>query len=393
MMGVLVSLGSLALLLGGSLLVLFQLVRRRSSPPAAGAPLSPELRVVRRAGVGPRQGVVLLLVGSRHLLVSCGEGGVRLLAEVDGDEGIAHDGSPPVDQDLHEAVRRLRTADGGRTARRDGVGVRRWLSRTLASAGLFILLTFVAAAVGPGELWAQVDGAALSASPEASLPELDIRLGGSGEEGGLRVSGPVGAVLVIGFLTLIPTLLLLTTSFTRILIVLHLLKQALGAQAAPPAHIVTALALLLSAFVMAPTLSEVNEHALAPWMAGAMDEVEMLRTASGPVRDFMMTVIRDEDLALFLDLWRDAPSEAVEETPFLVVASAFVTSELRTAFQMGFALFLPFIVIDLVVASVLMSMGMFMLPPLMVSLPFKLLLFVLVDGWSLVVGSIVQSFH
>ena len=222
---------------------------------------------------------------------------------------------------------------------------------------------------------------------------MEFRLGGDGDDGGLQVTGPVGAVLLIGFLTLIPTLLLLMTSFTRILIVLHLLKQALGAQAAPPAHVITALALLLTGFVMAPTLQQVNEEALTPWMDGEMDEIEMLSTASVPFREFMLTATRDEDLVFFMDLRGEEIPENLDEISLVALTSAFVTSELRTAFQMGFAIFLPFLVIDLVVASVLMSMGMFMLPPLMVSLPFKLLLFVLVDGWGLVVGNLVQSFQ
>lgn len=215
---------------------------------------------------------------------------------------------------------------------------------------------------------------------------------GSSEEDGLTVSGPVGTVLFLGAMTLIPTLLLLTTSFTRILIVLHLLKQALGTQTAPPAHLLAAMALLLTGFVMAPTFEVVHATAIEPWMNGEMDEMQMFQAASIPMRDFMLSVTREQDLEAFLAM-RDAPMpETIDEVPFIVVTSAFVTSELTSAFQMGFAIFLPFVVIDIVVASVLMSMGMFMLPPAMISLPFKLLLFVLIDGWSLIMSSLVQSF-
>ena len=152
------------------------------------------------------------------------------------------------------------------------------------------------------------------------------------------------------------------------------------------------MALMLTGFVMAPTFAQVNEAAIVPWMDGEIDEVQMLRTASVPMRDFMLSTTREQDVAAFLDMSRGPAPETVDDVPFVVVTSAFVTSELTHAFQIGFALFLPFVVIDVVVASVLMSMGMFMLPPVMVSLPFKLLLFVLVDGWSLVLGALVQSF-
>jgi len=183
------------------------------------------------------------------------------------------------------------------------------------------------------------------------------------------------------------------TSFTRILIVLHLVRQALGTQTTPPAHLVSALALLLTGFVMAPTLAEVNRTALAPWLDGAITEGEMLKAAVVPFREFMLEHTREEDLATFLELSDAPPPASPDEIPLMTLASAFVTSELRAAFQMGFVLFLPFVVIDIVVASVLMSLGMFMLPPVMISLPCKLLLFVLVDGWTLVVQSLAASFR
>jgi len=221
------------------------------------------------------------------------------------------------------------------------------------------------------------------------LPSMDLQVG---DEEGFSISGPVGTVLFIGFLTLLPTVLLLMTGFTRILVVLHLLKQAMGTQTAPPAHLLAAMALLLTGFVMAPTLTEVNRVALTPWIAGEMDEVEMMKSASVPFRHFMLESTGENELVAFMDMRGGDRPETVDEIPLTVLTSAFVTSELRHAFQIGFALFLPFVVIDIVVASVLMSMGMFMLPPVMVSLPFKLLLFVLVDGWSLIVGGLVQSF-
>jgi flagellar biosynthetic protein FliP len=222
-------------------------------------------------------------------------------------------------------------------------------------------------------------------------PSIDVRVGEDG--GGLRLSGTVGVVVMMGLLTLLPTLVLMMTSFTRIFVVLHFLRQAIGTQSAPPGHLMAALALLITGFVMGPTLSEVNQIALEPWMAGQMEQGQMLTTAAGPFREFMLAQTREQDIGVFLDM-RDGPEvQTVDEVPLVVLMSAFVTSELRTAFQIGFALFLPFIVIDVVVASVLMSMGMFMLPPPMIALPFKILLFVLVDGWTLIVQGLVSSFN
>ncbi|MBV9880668.1 MAG: flagellar type III secretion system pore protein FliP, partial [Gemmatirosa sp.] len=186
---------------------------------------------------------------------------------------------------------------------------------------------------------------------------------------------------------------LMMTGFTRILIVLHFLKQALGTQNAPPNHLVAAMALLLTGFVMAPTLSTVNQTAIQPWLAGHMEQTQMMQVGVKPFREFMLRQTRPQDLRTFVEMSHaEQAPKTVDDVPLVVVMSAFVTSELRTAFQLGFALYLPFIVIDIVVSSVLLSMGMMMLPPAMISLPCKLLLFVLVDGWSLVVQSLVQSF-
>ena len=231
-------------------------------------------------------------------------------------------------------------------------------------------------------------------------PTMDVRVGGgTGAGQGLRLSGTVGVVVMLGLLTLLPSLVLMMTAFTRILVVLQFLKQALGTQAAPPNQLVAGLALLLTGFVMAPTVGEVNRTALQPWLGGQIQQVEMLERGAKPLRAFMLRQTRERDLGTFLELARAREDTAAaaprtpDDVPLVVLTSAFVTSELRTAFQLGFALFLPFIVIDVVVSAVLTSMGMMMLPPAMVSLPFKLLLFVLVDGWTLVVQSLVQSFR
>jgi flagellar biosynthetic protein FliP len=223
------------------------------------------------------------------------------------------------------------------------------------------------------------------------MPQMDVQLG-KAEDGGLRLNGTVGIVVMMGLLTLLPTLMLMMTGFTRILIVLHFLKQAMGTQGAPPAHLLAGLALLLTGFVMAPTLTQVNREAITPWLDGTITQVEMLKTGVKPMREFMVRQTRESDIKTFVELSRMDRPDTIDDVPLHVLMSAFVASELRTSFQIGFAIYLPFIIIDTVVASVLMSMGMFMLPPAMISLPFKLLLFVLVDGWSLTIQSLVQSF-
>jgi flagellar biosynthetic protein FliP len=224
------------------------------------------------------------------------------------------------------------------------------------------------------------------------VPQLDLRVG-NGPEDGLRLNGTVGVVVMMGLLSLVPTLVLMMTGFTRILIVLHFLKQAMGTQSAPPAHLVGGLALLLTGFVMAPTLTEANRTAVTPWLEGRIEQTEMLKTGAVPFREFMLRQTNEGDLRTFVELSQIAAPATPDDVPLHVLMSAFVASELRTAFQIGFAIYLPFIVIDAVVASVLMAMGMFMLPPAMISLPFKLLLFVLVDGWSLTIQSLIQSFR
>jgi flagellar biosynthetic protein FliP len=390
------------------------------------------LEVVARTGLAPRQGVAVVRVDDRRVLVGYGEGGVRLLAELRGGEVLeARNGREDTAPDAW-----LKSASGTRR----GPGLLLALAFGLAAAGgalvpstaaahdMVGLVSLVAPGVAAPEP-AGAPGSALVAVPggpalepaqtpvpspaqtpaagpqlpapvsgdaagllQAHLPQLGFQVGTEDGEG-MKLSGPVGVVVFLGFLTLLPTLLLLMTSFTRILVVLHFLKQAIGTQTAPPAHLLAALALLLTGFVMAPTLSEANRVAIDPWVRGDIDEATMLRTAAGPFRDFMLRSVREQDLAAFVEMSSmEAAPASPADVPLVVLASAFVISELRAAFQMGFALFLPFVVIDLVVASVLMSMGMFMLPPVMVSLPFKLLLFVMVDGWALVVGSLVRSF-
>jgi flagellar biosynthesis protein FliP len=343
------------------------------------------LEVLQRVALGPKQGVAIVRIGDRALAVSMGEGGVRALMELDDETRRALEAS------VEPQVKALRPMPDFRAALRSAV----------RGAAVIAMVTLAATAAVTPALAQQVEPVAPVAGPDVEqidqaitriAPTIDLQVGDSAE-GGLRLSGTVGVVVMMGLLTLLPTLLLMMTSFTRILVVLHFLRQAMGTQSAPPAHLVAAMALLLSGFVMGPTLRQVNETALQPWMNGEMEQAEMLKVGAGPFRAFMTSQVRDRDLGMFMDLAEVPQVSSVEEVPLVVLVSAFVTSELRTAFQIGFALFLPFIIIDLVVAAVLMSMGMFMLPPAMIALPVKLLLFVLVDGWSLIVQGLISSFQ
>ena len=202
----------------------------------------------------------------------------------------------------------------------------------------------------------------------------------------------VQLVALITILSLAPAILVMVTSFTRIVVVLSLLRTAIGLQTAPPNAVVVSLALFLTAFVMGPAFQTAYDTAVKPVIAGEMQPQQAFEKGAEPFRAFMLKNVREKDLALFIDLSREPKPESAEATPLRILVPAFMISELRRAFEIGFLLFVPFLVIDLVIASILMSMGMMMLPPVIVSLPFKLIFFVLVDGWSLVAGSLVQSF-
>jgi flagellar biosynthetic protein FliP len=193
-------------------------------------------------------------------------------------------------------------------------------------------------------------------------------------------------------LTLLPAMLLLMTSFTRITIVLGILRTAMGTAQTPSNQVLIGLALFLTMFVMRPVFLDIHENALQPYLDEQISAETAIANAAGPFRQFMMQQVRADDLQLFLDMSQSEEPQDIEDVSYWVLLPAFVTSELKTAFQIGFLLFIPFLIIDLVVASVLMSMGMMMLSPLIISLPFKLMLFVLVDGWNLVLGSLASSF-
>ncbi len=224
-----------------------------------------------------------------------------------------------------------------------------------------------------------------------NLPGLRIEFGSSESPDDLAVT--IQIILLITFLTLAPAILVLVTSFTRIVIVLSLLRHALSTQQIPPNQIIIGLSLFLTFFIMAPVFNEINDQAVQPYLNEEINQREAFDRAIIPLRTFMLRQTREQDLALFIGIAKFPQPANISEVPTHVVIPAFVISELRKAFEMGFMLFIPFLIIDMVVASVLMSMGMLMLPPIMVSLPFKILLFVLVDGWYLLIQSLVLSFQ
>jgi flagellar biosynthetic protein FliP len=200
-------------------------------------------------------------------------------------------------------------------------------------------------------------------------------------------------LFVLTILTLAPSILIMMTGFTRILIVLSFIRSALGLQQTPPNHVIIGLAIFLTFFVMAPIATEINNEALQPFVKAEISQDEAIEKAMEPIRGFMFKQTRDKDMGLFLSMQDISSVQSLEEIPTHVIVPAFIISELKTAFQIGFIIYIPFLVIDMVVASTLMAMGMMMLPPVIISLPFKILLFVLVDGWNIIVKSLVLGFR
>jgi len=374
---------------------------RRVAPNALPTGRALPLRVLQRTSVGPRQGVALLQVGERVLLVSLTEAGTALLGEVEGEDrarALAGASSPA-------------TPGAPGLAHPMGALLARVLRSSRAGAGLVLVAMALALVASPAH--AQhvtapppakgpvahvpaaaaphgVSGIAPPVVTPTPMPQVDIRVG-EGKDA-LHLTGAVGLVIFLGVLTLLPALFLLMTSFTRILIVLSFLRSALGTQSAPPTQLLVALAVLLTGVVMHPVLDETNRVALQPYFNGQIQQGEAYKLAVAPFRAFMLRNVREQDLSTFVRLSGVDHVASEDDVPIVTLVSAFVVSELRTAFQMGFVLYLPFVVVDVIVASVLMSLGMFMLPPVMVSMPLKLLLFVLADGWTLVVQNLVGSF-
>lgn len=224
----------------------------------------------------------------------------------------------------------------------------------------------------------------------AGLPTLSIGVQEAATPA--EVSTALQVLLVLTVLSVAPAILLMTTAFTRIIIVLSFVRQAMGTQNTPPNQVLLGLALFLTLFVMAPTLNALNDRAVQPYMAERITQQQALEQSVAVMRDFMFSQVQESELQLFIEITKEEQPENPKEVSTLILVPAFMLSELKRAFQMGFMIYVPFLVIDMLVSSVLMAMGMMMLPPIVISLPFKLLLFVLVDGWQLVVGSLMQSF-
>jgi flagellar biosynthesis protein FliP len=226
----------------------------------------------------------------------------------------------------------------------------------------------------------------------AAEPASTLKLDMTGNNGQIEMTMPVQMLILLTLLTFLPAIVISVSSFTRIIIVFHFLRQALGTQEAPSNQILIGLALFLSFFVMSPTLTAIYDDAYEPWSKGQITQDVALEKGAAPLRQFMLKSTREKDLQLFIEMSKGPKPAGPNDVPLRVLVPAFMISEIKTAFQIGFVLFLPFLVIDMVVSSVLLSMGMMQLPPVMVSLPFKILLFIMVDGWNLVVSSLVKSY-
>jgi flagellar biosynthetic protein FliP len=224
----------------------------------------------------------------------------------------------------------------------------------------------------------------------APLPGIDLTVNPTDQPG--EVVDSVKLLVLLSILTLAPAFIMMVTSFTRIIVVLSLLRGAIGTPTAPPNQVLVGLALFLTFFIMSPVYVQINDNAIKPYLNDQLTQDQAFAEAYKPLRTFMLKQTREKDLALFMSISKSDQPRNQEDVSLSVLAPAFAISELKTAFQMGFLLYVPFLVIDIIVASTLMSMGMFMLPPVMIALPFKILLFVMVDGWYLVVKSLVESF-
>ena len=240
--------------------------------------------------------------------------------------------------------------------------------------GLFIIISFV--------VWV---------IPAEAIPLPTFQLGMEDMDEPGKVSSALQILFLLTILTLAPSILIMTTSFARIIIVLSFLRQAMGTQQTPPTQVLIGLGLFLTLFVMGPTWSEINENALQPYLNEEISQMDALKLAEAPLKSFMLAQTREKDLSLFVNLG-DGERGSDSEVEIQSLIPAFIISELKTAFQIGFLIYIPFLILDMVVASILLSMGMMMLPPVLISLPFKLMLFVMVDGWYLIVGSLIRSF-
>lgn len=253
------------------------------------------------------------------------------------------------------------------------------MQRKFKVLAIIILLLFV---VTQGEIYAEAD---------LSLFGKDITITDTNDSGGYVSS--IQLLVIFTILTLAPSILMMMTSFTRILIVLSFVRNALGTQQIPQNQILIGLALFLTFFIMSPMVSQINDEALQPYIREEITQEQLVENTMEPIREFMFKQTKEKDMGLFLKISNIEDIKTIKDIPTRVLIPSFIISEIKAAFQIGFVIFIPFLVIDMVVASTLMSMGMMMLPPAMISLPFKLLLFIMVDGWNLVIGQLVNSFN
>lgn len=259
-------------------------------------------------------------------------------------------------------------------------------TRRAASVGIL--------ALGMAAIWLQRPLVATAAGTSVggiAIPQVSVSLSGGSSSG--ATSNGLQALILLTVLSLAPSIVLMLTSFTRIVVVLSFVRTALGVPQAPPNQVLIGLALFLTAFVMAPVATKINSDALQPYLANTITQQQALDRGIAPLRTFMLHQTRQTDLSLFISLSHTPRPNRPADVPTYVLIPAFMISELKTAFTIGFLIFIPFLIIDMVVSSILMSMGMMMLPPTVISLPFKLLLFVMVDGWHLIISSLVQSFN
>jgi flagellar biosynthetic protein FliP len=344
------------------------------------------LQVVDSLGLGGNRFLCLVKLGKSHVLLGVTDQNVSFLREY-------------AEKDLGDATAPAGPGNPGDGGAGDAPGQGRFFQflsdeykkarKRLSGSGFMCVLCLAVALIALPAL--ATSRTCYAAQPDIPVPNISVNIDGQGAKGGLGTA--LGLLGMLTILTLAPAILILTTSFTRIVIVFSFLRSGLGTQQAPPNQVIVGLALILTFFIMTPTWNAAYETAIAPYIEGTINSGEAISRGSVPLKEFMMRETREKDLGLFATLNGSEPPASPQDMTLLQVAPAFCISELRTAFEMGFMLYLPFLVVDMVVASTLMSMGMLMLPPVLISLPFKLLLFILVDGWGLVTKSLVAGFR
>jgi len=339
------------------------------------------LEIVDSLALGGNRLLCIVKLGTSHILVGVTDQSVNIVKDL-GENELS--GDAPDDPDVGDLTSARTKASFGSHLAEEFKKARDRLTGKKFSFILGIVLSLSLLCCTGGR-------PALAAPTEVPVPDITVNIDGETPSGGLGTS--LGILGMLTVLSLAPALLILTTSFTRIVVVFSFLRSGLGTQQTPPNQVLVGLALMLTFFIMTPTWNAAYESAIAPYIAGEIDTKTAIERASVPLKTFMLKETREKDLGVFATLGGQEAPPPPEDMTLFQVAPAFCISELRTAFEMGFMLYLPFLVVDMVVASTLMSMGMLMLPPVLISLPFKLLLFILVDGWGLIAKSLVAGFR